>query len=103
MLDCASATSVFEAIERTWSEHQHARQAPTLSLYKHLATELMEIGFVTDGGDGLELLEHCRRHNLQVVDVLHLFEDRVRAAGYKGGPLNLADCKNSREFLEHRE
>ena len=58
---------------------------------------------MTDGGDGLELLEHCRRHNLQVVDVLHLFEDRVRAAGYKGGPLNLADCKNSREFLEHRE
>ncbi len=37
------------------------------------------------------MLEHCRKADLPIVDILYAVETRIRNAGYRGGPLSLAD------------
>lgn len=91
VLHCDRAESVLEAIETSWNGHQARNQGFSLGLYTTLALLLNDEGVVVDTIDGLNLLEHCRRRNLPVVDVLHLLESRIRSAGYRGDRLTLAD------------
>jgi hypothetical protein len=93
-LHCDDADSVLSAIEETWRKHS-ARTGEIETLNAHLAELLNANGIIIDACDGLEVLEHCRRHNLPIIDVLHALEERARAAGYDGGPLNLADYQIS--------
>jgi hypothetical protein len=89
-LHCNDADSVLDAIESAWWTH-HGRLGEQANLYVHLAVKLSENGFVVDMADGLQLLEHCRKADLPIVDVLHSLEARVRKSGYGGGSLTLAD------------
>ena len=54
---------------------------------------------LVDTVDGLEILVHCRRRNLPIVDILYALEDRVRAAGYRGERLGLADFKSGDQLV----
>ena len=90
-LQCDKAGSVLDAIEANWNE----RNAQVLGLYVTLARLLNEEGVVVDTVDGLDVLEHCRRRNLPIVDILYTIEERVRAAGYRGERLVLADFRTN--------
>jgi hypothetical protein len=88
---CDDTTSVIEAIEESWKQHHAGRPGVVLGLYEFLNQLLSQEGCIVDATDGLEVLEHCRRRNLPIIDVLHVIEERVRKAGYEGGRLGLAD------------
>ncbi len=90
-LHCDKADSVLAAIEAAWTTHHEAGGGIVLGVYAHLAQVLNQEGFVVDTVDGLAILEHCRRRNLPIVDILYALEERVRAAGYRGERLALAD------------
>ena len=92
IIHCDDTASVLHAIEAAWTRHHGA--GITLGLYQHLAQVLNAHGLVIDAMDGLEILEHCRERNLPIIDILYALEDRVRAAGYRGGRLSLADFKD---------
>jgi hypothetical protein len=89
-LHCNETASVLNAIECAWWTH-HGRFGEQSNLYVHLAAMLAENGFVIDMTDGLQMLEHCRKADLPIIDILHTLETRVRNAGYRGGSLTLAD------------
>lgn len=93
-LHCDQAASVLGAIEAAWAKHHDASGGIVLSIYAHLAQVLNQEGFVVDTVDGLAILEHCRRRNLPIVDILYALEERVRAAGYGGERLGLADFRS---------
>ncbi len=88
---CDDAASVIAAIEESWTQHHAGKPGVVLGLYDFLNQLLAQEGCVVDTTDGLDILEHCRRRNLPIVDILHAVEERVRAAGYGGGRLGLAD------------
>ncbi|MGE4063579.1 MAG: hypothetical protein AB7E79_09440 [Rhodospirillaceae bacterium] len=90
-LECDKAESVLAAIEMAWKQHHRAGEGIVIGFYTHLAQRLNEEGFIVDTLDGLEILEHCRRRNLAIVDVLYALEDRIRADGYRAKRLGLAD------------
>jgi hypothetical protein len=98
-LHCDTTASVLAAIEAAWAEHHGASGGIVLSVYAHLAQVLGEEGFIVDTVDGLEILEHCRRRNLPIVDILYALEERVRAAGYRGERLGLADFKSGEQMV----
>lgn len=89
-LHCDKSHSVLAAIEESRRKHV-VRTDESPDLYVHLARVLGITGLVIDACDGLEVLEHCRKYKLPIVDVLHDIEKRVRASGYRGGALNVAD------------
>lgn len=89
LMHCDQAESVFQAIEQQWKDHH--RDGVALSLYPYLAQVLNTKGLLVDTLDGLQILEHCRRRNLPIIDILYSLEDRVRSAGYRGGSLSVAD------------
>ncbi len=91
LLHCDKAESVLRAIEASWAEYHAKRAGVAQGLYAALAQVLNEEGVAIDTVDGLDMLEHCRRRNLPIVDILYLIEDRVRRAGYGGDRLGLAD------------
>lgn len=91
VIHCDQTDSVLSAIEASWNEHNAKKPGLFLGLYAALAVTLNEKGVIIDTLDGLEILEHCRRRNLQIVDILHVLEERVRRAGYRGDSLTLAD------------
>ncbi len=91
ILHCNAADSVLAAIESAWRLH-HAKLGRGDDFYLHVAGRLLEVGMLIDTVDGLEILEHCRKHDLPIADVLHTLDARAREAGYRGGPLNLGDC-----------
>ncbi|MGE3475899.1 MAG: hypothetical protein AB7H70_08830 [Rhodospirillaceae bacterium] len=88
---CDDTASVVEAVEAGWMQHQASKPGVVLGLYEFLSHLLTHEGCVVDATDGLEILEHCRRRNLPIVDILHVIEARVHEAGYTGGRLGLAD------------
>lgn len=88
---CDDTSSVIDAIETSWTRHHAGKSGIVLGLYEFLNQLLTQEGCVVDATDGLEVLEHCRRRNLPIVDILYVIEDRVREAGYTGGRLGLAD------------
>jgi hypothetical protein len=88
-LHCDKADSVLQAIEEAW--RRHAVDNQNQDVYAHLAAVLRQRGFVLDAADGLEILEHCRKHDLPITDILYALDERVRMYGYDGGPLNLVD------------
>jgi len=90
-LHCDQADSVLAAIEASWTEHNAKKPGFVLGLYATLAHVLNEEGVVVDTVDGLGILEHCRRRNLPIVNILFAIEKRVRNAGYRGERLGLAD------------
>jgi hypothetical protein len=90
VLHCDKADSVLAAVEKSWSEHR-ASSGAQMGFYTYLAQLLSDKGIIIDACDGLDLLEHCRRHQLQIVDILHTLDAHVRRAGYDGGPLSVAD------------
>lgn len=90
MLDCRDADSVFIAIEKSWREQRRV-STHDKDVFRHVAVALNESGYVTEAEDGFEVLAHCRRSGLPIVDLLEGLEERVRRAGYVGGVLNLAD------------
>lgn len=94
-LQCDQAGSVLDAIEKNWSERNAQAPGFVLGLYATLAQLLNEEGVVVDTLDGLDVLEHCRRRNLPIVDILYTIEERVRAAGYRGERLGLADFRTN--------
>ncbi len=89
-LHCDESSSVLTAIEEQW-RHHGTRTSAVADFYAHLAGILSANGLIIDACDGLEILEHCRKHDLPIVDVLHDLEKRVRTAGYTGGSLTVAD------------
>lgn len=90
-IHCDDVTSVISAIEESWTTHHAGKPGVVLGIYDYLNNILTQEGCAVDTVDGLEVLEHCRRRNLPIIDILHVIEDRVRKAGYKGGRLGLAD------------
>ncbi len=88
---CDDTSSVIAAIENSWTRHHAGKPGIVLGLYAYLTQILMQDGCVVDAADGLEVLEHCRRRGLPIIDILYLIEERVREAGYTGGRLGLAD------------
>lgn len=91
ILHCNAAESVLAAIEDAWRLY-HAKSGETRDFYIHVAATLRETGLLIDTVDGLEILEHCRKRDLPIVDVLHTLNSRAREAGYNGGVLSLGDC-----------
>ena len=91
---CDQAPSVLDAIEARWVAHHAGTRGIVLGLYAYFAHLLAEEGFIVDTIDGLEILEHCRRRNLPIVDILYALEDRIRDAGFSGQRLGLADFKS---------
>jgi len=94
-LQCDHAGSVLDAIEANWNERNAQSSGFVLGLYVTLAQLLDEEGAVVDTLDGLEVLEHCRRRNLPIVDILYAIEERVRARSYRGDRLGLADFRTN--------
>jgi hypothetical protein len=94
MLDCHSADSVLNAIAKSWREHRNVGTQDE-DVFRHMAIALTESGYVTDAEDGFEVLAHCRKSGLPIVDILEVFEERVRRAGYVGGTLNVADFSHA--------
>lgn len=94
-LQCDDLGSVLDAIEANWNERNAQAPGLVLGLYVTLARLLNEEGVVVDTVDGLDVLEHCRRRNLPIVDILYTIEERVRAAGYRGERLGLADFRTN--------
>lgn len=92
-LQCDHVGSVLDAIEANWNERNAQAPGFVLGLYVTLAQLVNEEGVVVDTLDGLEVLEHCRRRNLPIVDILYTLEERLRAAGYRGERLGLADFR----------
>jgi hypothetical protein len=88
---CDEADSVLAAIEARWTEHNAKKPGLVLGLYAALAHVLNDEGVIVDTVDGLGILEHCRRRNLPIVNILFAIEKRVRDAGYRGERLGLAD------------
>jgi len=93
-IHCDIAESVLGAIEAAWVERNGASGEISHGLYPHLAQVLNQEGFVVDTVDGLAILEHCRRRNLPIVDILYALEESTRAAGYRGARLGLADFRS---------
>jgi hypothetical protein len=91
VLVCNKVESVLTAIEEKWRQHHAANSGRAANIYSQLARVLAETGVVVDTRDGLEVLEHCRHHRLPIVDLVCALEQRIRAAGYAGGPLSVAD------------
>ena len=89
-LHCDESHSVLAAIEDNWKKHS-ARTGEAADFYTYLARMISLTGLIIDACDGLDVLEHCRRHDLPIVDVLHTLDARVPQAGYDGGVLNVAD------------
>ena len=89
MLDCRDVDSVFKAVEKHWREFRTGDARS--DVYEHLAVELNEDGYLADDRDGLSVLAHCRRSGLPIADIQEELENRVRRAGYVGGPLTVAD------------
>ena len=98
VLHCNQSASVLGAIEASW-RGRRANAHETPDLYVHLVETLKDSGFVVDRTDGLEILEHCRKAGLPIVDILHHLEARVRKAGYNGGPLSLADYTSGSQAI----
>lgn len=94
-LQCDHVGSVLDAIEKNWNERNAQAPGFILGLYVTLAQLLNEEGVIVDTLDGLEVLEHCRRRNLPIVDILYTIEERVRARGYRGERLGLADFRTN--------
>lgn len=94
VIHCDQAASVLNAIEARWVAHHTGTYGIVLGIYTYFARVLAEEGFIVDTVDGLEILEHCRRRNLPIVDILYTLEDRIREAGFKGDRLGLADFKS---------
>jgi len=93
ILHCDKFESVLAAIEAHWREHHPGTGEQGRDFYADLARLLNARGFVVDAADGLDVLEHCRRRGLPIVDVLYALEERVRRAGFHGERLGLADYK----------
>ncbi len=91
VIHCDQAPSVLNAIEAQWVAHHTGTYGIVLGIYAHFAQVLAEEGLIIDTVDGLEVLEHCRRRNLPIVDILYTLEDRIRDAGFGGERLGLAD------------
>lgn len=91
ILHCNRADSVLAAIEAAWRLHRAKDGGGSDDLYLYLATMLHDVGVVVDAVDGLNLLEHCRKHDLPIIDIMQTLDSRERDAGYDGGPLSLGD------------
>ena len=87
-MNCEDATSVIAAIQHGWKNHAPPQEDP----FHRWAVTLNTWGYITDADDDLQILEHCRRHKLQVTDVLEELDLKIRESGYHGGTLSVADC-----------
>lgn len=94
-LHCDKTESVLAAIEADWNDINARVPGLVLGLYPTLASILADEGVVVDTLDGLDVLEHCRRRSLPIVDILYAIEDHVRRAGYRGDRLGLADFRTN--------